>query len=163
MIPRMRFFSLAVVSFLLLASVGCATRTETFDVTVRNESAGPITVWLTKTGGPEEEGWRSPESIAINFVVEDEKLGGVIVPPRNTARTGKTKGKFDPDSYAVLRVYRGEMKMSEMLANGKDSPNRADLILRPGRTRVGVSDTAGKITIFPLDSSASSNAPAARQ
>src|SRR5215207_8053952 len=99
MIPRMRFSSLSIALISCFASVGCATRTETFDVSVRNESAGPITIWLTKTGGPEEEGWRSPESIAINFVVEDEKLGGVIVPPRNTATTGKTKGKFDRDSY----------------------------------------------------------------
>jgi hypothetical protein len=163
MIPRMRFFLLAVVVFTCFASIGCATRTETFDVTVRNESAGPVTIWLTKTGGPEEEGWRSPESIAINFVVEDEKLGGVIVPPRNTATTGKTKGKFDRDSYAVLRVYRGEMKMSEMLANGKDSPNRADLILQPGQTRVGVTDKAGKMTIYPLDSSASAGAHRPKQ
>ena len=153
MIPRMRFSLSAVVFFACFASVGCATRTETFDVTVRNESAGPVTLWLTKTGGPEEQGWRSPESIAINFVVEDEKIGGVIVPPRNTATTGKTKGKFDPDSYAVLRVYRGEMRMSEMLANGTDSPNRADLILDPGVNRLVVSDAAGKIDVRHAEAS----------
>ena len=147
MIRRMRFSTLAVVLLGCLASVGCATRTETFDVSVRNESAGPITVWLTKTGGPEEEGWRSPESIAINFVVEDEKIGGVIVPANNTATTGKTKGKFARDSYAVLRVYRGEMRMSELLANGKDSPNRADLILDPGYNRLIVTDADGKIAV----------------
>ena len=151
MIPRMRFSSLAVVLLSCVASVGCATRTETFDVAVRNESADPITIWLTKTGGPEEEGWRSPESIAINFVVEDEKIGGVIVPAKNTATTGKTKGKFAPDSYAVLRVYRGEMRMSELLANGSDSPNRADLVLDPGLNRLIVTDTDGKITVRHAD------------
>ncbi len=147
MIPRMRFSSLAMVLFAGFASVGCATRTETFDVSVRNESAGPVTVWLTKTGGPEENGWRTPESIAINFVVEDEKIGGVIVPAGNTAAHETTKGKFAPDSYAVLRVYRGEMKLSELLANGKDSPNRADVILHPGFNRLIVTDTTGKIAV----------------
>ena len=154
----MRFSTLAVLLFACFASVGCATRTETFDVTVRNESAGPVTIWLTKTGGPEEEGWRSPESIAINFVVEDEQIGGVIVPPRNTATTGKTKGKFERDSYAVLRVYRGEMKMSEMLANGKDSPNRADLILDPGVNRLVVTDAAGKIAVRYAEGSGAARA-----
>lgn len=158
MIERMRFSSLAVVLFGCFVSVGCATRTETFDVSVRNESAGPITIWLTKTGGPEENGWRTPESIAINFIVEDEKIGGVIVPANNTASTGKTKGKFDRDSYAVLRVYRGEMKMSELLANGTDSPNRADLILDPGLNRLVVTDTAGKLAVRRAESSGAARA-----
>jgi hypothetical protein len=148
MIPPMRCLPLAALPFLAcLASTGCATRTETFDVSVRNESATPVVVWLTKIGGPEEERWRSPESIAINYVVQDERLGGVVVPPGNTADTGPQKAKLDRDSRAVLRVYKGEMTMSEMLANGTDSPNRADTILDPGVNRFTVTDAAGKITV----------------
>ncbi len=147
--PRMRPSAIARLLLLLAAcaSTGCATRTDTFDVTVRNDSAQPVTVWLTKVGGPEEDGWRSPESIAINFVVEDEPIGGVVVPAGNTAATGKRKAKLDPDARAVLRVYRGEIKLSELLANGTDSPNRADVTLYPGENRLVVTDAAGKIAV----------------
>ena len=155
--PRLPLLFLA--TFVALISTGCATRTETVDVSVRNDAAQPVTVWLTKMGGPEQEGWRSPESIAINFVVGEEPIGGVIVPPKSTARTGKRSGKFDPESYPVLRVYRGEMKLSEMLANGKDSPNRADVVLNPGPTRLVVVDEGGKLSVLPVDSSSSMNSP----
>ena len=147
MIRRMKFPMLIALVLGAAALTGCATRTETFDVTVRNDSTQDVIAWLTKTGGPEEEGWRSPESIAINFVVEDEELGGVIIPPGNTGRTGKQKAKLNRDSRAVLRVYRGRMKMSEMLANGSDSPNRADMILDPGVNRFVVTDPGGKLTV----------------
>jgi hypothetical protein len=142
---------LCLAIFVALICTGCATRTETVDVSVRNDAAQPVTVWLTKIGGPEQEGWRSPESIAINFVVGEEPIGGVIVPPKSTARTGKRSGKFDRESYPVLRVYRGEMKLSEMLANGKDSPNRADVVLEPGVNRFVVTDPAGKLTVDRAD------------
>jgi len=153
----MRFFAIALPFLLVLCfiSAGCSTHTQTYDVTVRNEATTPVTVWLTKVGGPEEEGWRSPESIAINFVVEDEPLGGVIVPPNNTATTGKRKAKFNPDAYAVLRVYKGQMKMSEMLANGKDSPNRADVALQPGVSRFVVTDAGGKLSVTRAGDAAS--------
>ncbi|HEV2294974.1 MAG TPA: hypothetical protein VGR35_14060 [Tepidisphaeraceae bacterium] len=152
----MRFLP-SVTALLLfgLASTGCATRTETFEVSVRNDSSRDVVAWLTKVGGPEQEGWRSPESIAINFVVEDEELGGVIIPPGKTARTGKQKAKLNRDSRAVLRVYRGRMKMSEMLANSKGSPNRADMILDPGVNRFVVTDSAGKLIVTRTDPSLS--------
>ncbi len=160
MIPRMKFSTIALLSVLgCLSSAGCATRTETFDVSVRNDTAGPVIVWLTKIGGPEQEGWRSPESIAINFVVEDERVGGEVVPPGHKAETGKLKAKLDKDSRAVLRVYKGEMTMSQLLANDKDSPSRDDLILIPGRTTVAVVEQDSKLKIVPFDSSARNKAP----
>lgn len=148
MIARMRFSPTAAPLLLILslASAGCATRTETFDISVRNESKQDVVAWLTKIGGPEEEGWRSPESIAINYVVEDEELGGVIIPPGNTGNVTQ-KAKLDRDARAVLRVYKGRMTMSEMMANGKDSPNRADMILDPGVNRFVVTDAAGELTV----------------
>jgi hypothetical protein len=142
---------LFLTAMLAMISTGCATRTEVVDVSVRNDAAQPITVWLTKMGGPEQDGWRSPESIAINYVVGDERIGGVIVPSKSTARTGKRSGKFDPESYPVLRVYRGDMKLTEMLANGKDSPNRADVVLEPGANRFIVTDPNGKLTVDRAD------------
>ncbi len=129
------------------AFAGCATRTETFNVTVRNDSGQPVTIWLAKIGGPEQEGWRSPESLAINFVVEDEPIGGVVVPPGNTAETGRRKAKLDEDSLAVLRVYKGEMRLSELLANGKDSPHRSDVILSPGKNAFVVTEAKGRIAV----------------
>ena len=150
----MKFVLPAALCLIWFSATGCATRTDTFDVSVRNETAQPIIVWLTKSGGPEEEGWRSPESIAINYVVEEEPLGGVSVPAGKSATTGKRKGKFLPDSHAVLRVYKGPMTMSEILANGSDSPNRADSVLYPGVNRVSVVDADGKLKVNRLDSPA---------
>lgn len=148
MIRPMRFsLPIALLLFFGAASTGCATRTETFDVSVRNDSRQDVVAWLTKIGGPEEEGWRSPESIAINFVVEDEELGGVIIPPGKTGRTGKQKAKLNPDARAVVRIYKGRMKMSEMLASDKDSPSRADMVLHPGVNRFVVTDAGGKLTV----------------
>lgn len=149
MMPRMRlsFPAAALLLCFGFASTGCATRTETFDVSVRNEGDQDVVAWLTKVGGPEQEGWRSPESIAIHFVVDDEELGGVIIPPGNTGRTGQQKAKLNPDARAVLRVYRGRMKMAEMLANGTDSPNRADVFLNPGVNRFVVTDEAAELTV----------------
>jgi hypothetical protein len=147
MIAAMRVSLFTIVLSLSLGVMGCATRTETFDVTVRNDSRQDIIAWTTKVGGPEEEGWRSPESIAINFVVDDEELGGVIIPPGQTGSTGKDKAKLNPDAYAVLRIYRGRMKLSEMLANGKGSPDRIDVVLRPGANRFIVTDADGKLSV----------------
>ncbi len=135
--------------FVCFTTLGCATRSETFDVSVKNESAQPVTVWLTKDGPPEEDGWRSPESIAINFVVKDEKIGGVIVPTGKTATTGKRKARLERGTSAVLRVYRGEMRMSELLANGADSPDRADVTLNAGVNRLVVREAQGRLNVAP--------------
>ncbi|MGB7157595.1 MAG: hypothetical protein WBD40_05990 [Tepidisphaeraceae bacterium] len=148
--------TLALVTCALLT--GCATRTETFDVSVKNDSAQPVTIWLTKTAGPEQEGWRSPESVAINFEVGDEPIGGVVVPSGQTAATGKRKGKFDPNSRAVLRVYKGQMTMSELLANGSDSPDRSDVILDPGVNDLVVRDAERKLDVRHADEPAPTTA-----
>jgi len=141
MIDPMR---LTTVTFLALTCLA-------FNISVKNESAQPIIVWLTKLGGPVEDGWRSPEDVAINFVVGEEPLGGVVVARGNTAETGQRKGKFDSGSRAVLRVYKGQMTLSEILANGSDSPNRTDVMLDPGISRFVVRDASGKLSVQHAD------------
>ena len=156
-IHLMRFLRSAILICAAASLLGCATRTETFDVSVRNDSSQSVIVWLTKTGGPEEEGWRSPESVAINFVVGDEPIGGVVVPQGKTAETGPRKAKMTADSRAVLRVYRGEMTMSDLLANGPTSPDRADVVLEPGPSRFVVLDAPGKLQVVPAGAAAAAN------
>jgi hypothetical protein len=52
------------------------------------------------------------------------------------------------------------MKMSQMLAAGKDSPSRADKVLDPGVNRFVVTDAAGQLTVTRADEA--SQAPAKR-
>ena len=74
----------AVLGAMLLA--GCSSAKEyTFDVSVKNESGRPITLWLTKDGPPMEEGWRSPEQVAMQSPGHEERISGVLVPDGKTA------------------------------------------------------------------------------
>jgi hypothetical protein len=46
---------------LLCCVVGCnSMQQRTYDVSVKNDSTKPITIWLTKDGPAWERGWKSP-------------------------------------------------------------------------------------------------------
>src|SRR5687768_6703592 len=118
---------------LLLACVavtGCS-RTDTFDISVRNDTAGPLTLALTKDGPPFERMWAGPEDLAIESPRADERHGYVVLPPGRVADV-TVKGRFDAQSRGYLRVYRGDLQISEMSAIGPASHSRIDLILTPG-------------------------------
>jgi hypothetical protein len=135
---------------LLVLLVGCEQgQKRTYDVTVKNQSAMPVTIWLTKNGPPWEDGWKSPEDLAIESPKVDEKIGGVIVPPGRTAVTGKRTGTFAPKVDAILRVYHGQKLFDDLLAIHADSPNRTDVVLDPGVNEIIIADTAraGGITV----------------
>ena len=95
-----------VAAALALAAVGC-TETRTYTVAVRNDLDRPVTVCLTKTYGPAEDGWESPEEAAgPDHPASDERPPGVVVRPGKTAREGPISGEFYRDrGRAVLRVY----------------------------------------------------------
>src|SRR5438552_12672165 len=70
------------LSLLCLLLTGCHNyESRTYDVTVHNRTAEPITIWLTKDGPPYEAGWLSPEDLAIESPRQNEnrEIGGVIV------------------------------------------------------------------------------------
>lgn len=141
----MRFLLLASMPFVCacLTLTGCA-RTDTFDLSVRNETPGPLTLALTKDGPPFERIWASPEDLAIESPRADEQHGYVVLPPGREADV-TVKGKFDSQTRGFLRVYRGQLNLSEMNAIGPASQNRLDLLLRPGVNRFVIVEVAGRL------------------
>lgn len=128
---------------------GCSSAREyTFDVSVKNDSAGPVTIWLTKDGPPLEQGWRSPEQVALRSPGHEERIGGVLVPPGKTASTGPIKGKFEPGTFAWLRIYDGKYEsFSDLLAVSPRSSKRVDQPLDPGVNQLVVRSRNGRIHV----------------
>ncbi len=130
-----------------MLSVGCSSTKEySFNITVRNETAGPVTIWLTKEGPPAESGWRSPEQVAIQSPGTEERINGTLVPPGKTAYTPTIKGTFGPGSSAWLRIYDGKyLDFSDLLAVSPRSAKRVDQFLYPGVNRLVVKSRNGRI------------------
>jgi hypothetical protein len=138
----------ALTSLLLLLLAGCHSyETRTYDLTIRNDSAGPITIWLTKNGPPYEKGWLSPEDIAIESPKERDVIGGVIVPQGKTAYTGARTGRFQSDTSAILRIYGGQLTFNDLLASSRDMANRIDLRLHPGKSDYVVTGPSNAIQV----------------
>ena len=137
-----------VTSCLLVALpllVGCA-ETRTFQVAVRNETKQPLTCGITKEGGKYERQWRSPEQAVVRTTGEDERgWDYVVIPPGETRSAGPIKGDFSGGAVAVLRVYEGELGLSDVLAVSRDSPGRVDVPLEEGRNAIIIHDEGGKL------------------
>ena len=135
-------------ALVLVAGVGCSSTTKrTYDVTVRNETDHPITIWLTKDGAP-EPGWRSPEQIAIAAPGHEERIGGMVVPPGKTAYTDPMTGEFEDRTVAWLRVYDGQYKsFSDLLSVSAKSPLRVDYGLDPGKNILSVKKQDGRMVV----------------
>ncbi len=146
---NLRCLCLALIGMTLASVVGCAD-TRTYDISLKNDASRPVVAWLTKTGGPYEPLWRSPEDFAIEKPGgEVPRTGGVYLNPGETATVGPVTGKFDSGVDAVLRVYLNARSMNDLLAIGPSSPNRADIVLHPGTNSFVVSDKIGKLTVGP--------------
>jgi hypothetical protein len=139
---------LLITGFALLLAVGCASQ-QTFDVTVTNRVGDPITLWMTKTlpshEAHYEPGWMPPEVAAVGNT--DEKLGAVAIEPGETAHT-VMKGTIAPNDVAVLRVYRATT-LSAILAISRDSPDRLDVPLDPGKTDIDIVKKDGRMVDVP--------------
>lgn len=135
-----RFCLVGLLIATALASVGCqGTSTATFDVSLHNESNEPVTVWLTKDGGPDEYDWLPPEALVGTKAAQLDQIKPVVIPGGKTGDIGPVAGKFDPDSLAVLRVYAGQLSLDQILATpvGK---LRVDVPLREGANHLRVSE-----------------------
>lgn len=131
---------LATLMLLLLPALplalGCAP-TRTFEIAVRNETVQPITVGVSKEGGRYEPQWASPEDAALRTRGDnDNGWSSVVVPPGKTGVAGPVKGKFPRGAEAVLRVYAGDLRLSDVLAISRGSPDRVDVPLSPGRNAI---------------------------
>jgi hypothetical protein len=130
---------------LLSLSIGCA-RTRTYDVTVRNGTHEPITLGLVKEGGPREQKWVSPEEAAIH----DQKpvsVNWVAIPPGERRGVGPISGRFYRSAQAVLRVYEGNLNLSQILAVDAGAPNRVDVPIQPGKTVLTVIERRGQVSV----------------
>jgi len=139
--------NLPLIAIFLLAGgcLGC-TATHSFDIRVTNRSATPVTVWLTKTSGPYEDGWQPPEALALQ-TTSDTHIGGVIVPPGESRGT-KMSAQFESGQHPVLRVYRS-VHFYSILAISCGIPDRFDYLLTPGRNDLDVVADAGQLAVQP--------------
>jgi hypothetical protein len=135
-----------IASALALLLIGCNSTSKSYQVSVKNQSPRPVTLWLSKDGPPAEEGWFTPEQI----VSESRQLRYdlAFVPPGKTGYTGKMTGEFPKGTNAVLRVYDGEQEVFD-LAKEPAASTHADQVLKPGNNHLAVVERDGKLVIEP--------------
>ncbi|HEX4794655.1 MAG TPA: hypothetical protein VH370_12720 [Humisphaera sp.] len=137
--------------FASLVLGGCST-TQSFDVSVKNEGARPVTIALTKTGGPVEDQWASPEQIADRKSEVSAKHGIVLVAPGKTAHVSDLKAELPSNAHAVLRVYPGDPNYLDMLKM-QPGHGRVDMTLTPGANSFVIHETTTGLTIDRVASS----------
>jgi len=129
---------------LSLGSFACASKT--YQVTVVNQTATPITVGVVKDHGPSEEGLTPVERLAIDSSLESMGPWGFVIPPGKTGDTQPITGKFSGGAQAYLRVYRGTGTNAELISVGSSNPHRLDVLLFPGaRNEIIVKDGSKKL------------------
>ncbi|MDB5296447.1 MAG: hypothetical protein JWO31_2430 [Phycisphaerales bacterium] len=148
----LRLAPLSLIAALAAAGCGAGTRTDTFDIDIKNGTSGPVTLSLAKSGPPYEPTWATPEDLAIESPKIREEWAGNpsgmgTIPPGKTASVKGLTGRFDGGSRGLLRAYAGELTISQMLARGKDSPDRVEVPLVPGANRVVLTDKGGRIGV----------------
>jgi hypothetical protein len=139
----------ALLGLALTAAAGCS-ETRSYELTVRNDLPVPVTVCLTKSKGPAEGGWISPEQLALPpQPAADNTPPGFVIPPGRVADRPQVQGEFYSGSgRAYLRVYEGTPNLNEMIGIGPESPRRSDVLLYPGTNRLTVNLNAdGKLTV----------------
>lgn len=138
-------FAGAILLVLFAAAVGCGPPTYTFDVTVRNATDQPVSVGLVKNGPPLEVGWDAPENVAIGAPELGSKRWGTLIPAGQTTQLKPTKGTFDPGVIGFLRAYEGDRTINELLAVSRDSSDRVDVPLDPGKTTITLVNRKGRL------------------
>jgi len=134
----------------LLLIVGCAsTNKESFELAVKNQTGTPISIWLTKDGPPAEDGWESPEQLALR--PQTSTFGFRTIEPGKVAQAGPLTGRFAPGVNAWLRVYQGLHTLDEILAISRGSHDRLDYLLSPGRHQITVVEQNGRLVALEAD------------
>ena len=132
----LRNLTLAIPLLLAFAflSTGCQPQAEerVFEIELHNNLSVPVTIFLTKTGPPQEIGWLSPEELASLPINQDPPQVGVVIPAGGGARRAGIVGHFWPNSDAVLRVYRNTGTLEQFAAISQGDPARLDLYLHAG-------------------------------
>ena len=137
--------SLLLMIALTLLAGGCAT---TYSVQARNETGGPVQLWLTKDGPPAEDGWRSPEDLASTAGDHEPKYDFAVVEPGRTGFTDNLTGNFPKGTNPVLRVYGGTDNYFKLAdAQKAGTVRRADYPLKAGANKVVVRETLGRLVV----------------
>jgi hypothetical protein len=143
--------SLVLFFALISFGVGCdSSQTRTYEVSVRNDTHEPVTIWLLKEGGPYENGWKSPEDLAIESPKANEPIGGRVIRPGAIATAGPVNGRFNADSSAMLRVYRGAHSFNELLAISSNSGDRVNTRLRQGDNEFLITEHDFRLSLEPV-------------
>jgi hypothetical protein len=145
------------VALLMLMAVGCNAPKETFDISVTNRLAEPVTVWLTKADGPYQEGWMPPEEIAAMSRATDHLQGAIVIQP-GESQHAQTTGEVEKGNAAVLRVYRATT-IDAILAISPASPNRLDVPLKPGINDFDIQMVQGRLIDTPHGAPATPSSP----
>jgi hypothetical protein len=128
----MNLRTLAPLLLLTFAAACSTAHKRTYQVEVMNISSVPLSVGLVKTGGSVQEGFTAPEHVAINAPDLVSKKWGTLVKPGQTRLIGPAKGKFEPNSEAILRIYAGDLAVDQLIAYGRKDPGRLDIYIPPG-------------------------------
>ena len=130
--------------------VGCSSpRKESFNVVVKNDCKIPITIGFTKDGGPDQDIFMPPEFLALDTTIDASKTSwGILVVPGKTADPKKPAVALleREDANVYLRVYAGEIPLTDMLAISRGSPNRIDIVLTPGDSKYTITQKDGRLT-----------------
>ncbi len=141
-----------VVGCLVLVAMwagGCASM-QSYELSVKNQTDKPLTLWLTKQGDEREAAWLPPEALATSNATDVRTIGGIVVMPGKTGFTPQpVKGSFSGHDQAILRVYSNAMTLDQVLAMSRRSPNRIDVPLLPGKTALIIHDRTGKLEAAP--------------
>lgn len=129
---------------LLCLLVGCAS-TRSYDVNLKNQTDGWLTIGLVKEGGPMQPDWRPPE-VALSSQQKPSAVFWQQVPPGKEADTGAIKGRFFRNSQAILRVYDGKLGLEGIMAISRGQPNRVDIALHPGMNQIAITRDAEVIS-----------------
>jgi hypothetical protein len=141
------FHALLAAALLATTSLGCAGG-DSFHISLQNDTDDLLKLALTKDGPPFEVAWAAPEDMVGRVPSNTSEAPGFVVVPPGRIGEANVKGKFDRDTRAILRVYRGELYVDEMAKIGPDSPDRLDLILKPGHNRfVVVRESDGRLAL----------------
>ena len=110
--------------------VGCSNAHKyEFAVNIKNDTPEPVTVWLTKQGGPPEEGWLSPEAVESTRPAKLGHINGVVVPAgkkHNFLNTGQNPlilyTVYGPPEHADGAVHKTKEEADRLEEEGKDEP-----------------------------------------
>ena len=122
-----------------------------FEISVKNETARPLSVGLVKDGPPTEEGWIAPHEVAIMAPQLTDHKWGLVINPGETKVMGPHTGNFGQGAHAILRIYAGTPSIEEMLSFSRSDPERLDIYLWPGKSGYVIRYDGGRISFVSTE------------